>query len=61
MNASPDSSTASNRSQAINFDAIIVDEAAQAVEPSTIIPFKYNPKVFLLCYSINFVDGNSCR
>lgn len=30
------------------FDAVIIDEAAQAVEPSSLIPFKYNPQVLVL-------------
>jgi hypothetical protein len=43
--SSASSSSSSNRHLPITFDAVIIDEAAQAVEPSTIIPFKYNPKV----------------
>jgi superfamily I DNA and/or RNA helicase len=30
------------------FDAVIIDEAAQAVEPSSLIPFKYNPQLVIL-------------
>ncbi len=30
------------------FDAVIIDEAAQAVEPSSLIPFKYNPQAVVL-------------
>jgi senataxin len=30
------------------FDAVIIDEAAQAVEPSSLIPFKYNPQMIVL-------------
>ena len=30
------------------FDAVIVDEACQAVEPSALIPFKYNPRTVVL-------------
>ena len=43
-------SESSHRSaqQPIHFDVLIIDEAAQAVEPSTIIPFKFQPKVRLL-------------
>jgi senataxin len=27
---------------------VIIDEAAQAVEPSSLIPFKYNPRMIVL-------------
>ncbi len=30
------------------FDAVVIDEAAQAVEPSSLIPFKYNPQLVVL-------------
>jgi superfamily I DNA and/or RNA helicase len=30
------------------FDAVIIDEAAQAVEPSSLIPFKYNPQAVVM-------------
>lgn len=30
------------------FDAVIIDEAAQATEPLSLIPFKYNPKVVVM-------------
>lgn len=32
----------------IHFDALIVDEAAQAVEVSTLIPLKYQPDAMVL-------------
>ncbi len=38
-----------NSSKKLNFDVVIMDEAAQAVEPSTLIPFKFGPKVIYLC------------
>ncbi len=30
------------------FDAVIIDEAAQAVEPSSLIPFKFNPQAVVM-------------
>lgn len=30
------------------FDAVIIDEAAQAVEPSSLIPFKFNPQIVVM-------------
>eukprot|EP01033_Poteriospumella_lacustris_P018440 gene18440-13265_t len=30
------------------FDAVIIDEAAQTVEPSSLIPFKFNPQVVVM-------------
>jgi hypothetical protein len=51
--SSSSASLSSNRQQSIVFDAVIIDEAAQAVEPSTIIPFKYHPKVHLVASSIS--------
>ncbi|CAM9617640.1 unnamed protein product [Discosporangium mesarthrocarpum] len=32
----------------LNFDAVVMDEAAQAVEPSSLIPFKYNPRAIVM-------------
>jgi hypothetical protein len=36
------------RMTGFKFDAVIIDEAAQAVEPSSLIPFKYNPQAVVL-------------
>lgn len=36
------------------FDAVIIDEACQASEPESLIPFKYNPT------TITLVGGESC-
>ena len=36
------------------FDVVIIDEAAQAVEPSALIPLKYNPKVLIMV-------GDACQ
>lgn len=36
------------RISGFKFDAVIIDEAAQAVEPSTLIPFKYNPGLIVM-------------
>lgn len=35
------------------FDVVIIDEACQAVEPSTVIPWKFEPQVSYLIYSIS--------
>ncbi|CAM9265858.1 unnamed protein product [Ectocarpus sp. 4 AP-2014] len=32
----------------LGFDAVVMDEAAQAVEPSSIIPLKYNPRAVIM-------------
>ena len=37
-----------NRLRNFTFDAVIIDEAAQAVEPAALIPFKYNPKTVVM-------------
>jgi senataxin len=37
-----------------SFDVVIIDEAAQAVEPSALIPLKYNPKVVIMV-------GDACQ
>jgi superfamily I DNA and/or RNA helicase len=47
----------SRASKVLKFDAIIIDEAAQAVEPSTLIPFKFRPKV--LRYYFIAVDSSN--
>lgn len=36
------------------FDVVIIDEAAQAIEPSALIPLKYNPKVLIMV-------GDACQ
>ena len=40
------------------FDAVFIDEAAQAVEPSALIPLKFNPQVHIGCFWHVFVHIN---
>ena len=55
---SNDSSTSSGDGSTtvppFRFDVVIIDEAAQAVEPSALIPLKYNPKVLIMV-------GDACQ
>ncbi|CAM9688473.1 unnamed protein product, partial [Choristocarpus tenellus] len=32
----------------LSFDAVVMDEAAQAVEPSSLVPFKFNPRAIVM-------------
>ncbi|RYH11069.1 hypothetical protein EON65_38970 [archaeon] len=36
------------RISGFTFDCVVIDEAAQAVEPSSLIPFKYNPQLVVM-------------
>ena len=37
-----------SKDSSFEFDALIIDEACQASEPSSLIPFKFNPKLIVL-------------
>lgn len=51
---STSSGDGTNTSPPFQFDVVIIDEAAQAVEPSALIPLKYNPKVLIMV-------GDACQ
>jgi senataxin len=51
--SSSDGSSSSNMVP-FRFDVVIIDEAAQAIEPSALIPLKYNPKVLIMV-------GDACQ
>jgi len=63
--SSRDSSSANSKGKLpFSFDVVIIDEASQSVEPSTLIPLKYNPKMVIMVGDPNqlraTVQSSSC-